>query len=212
MAGVQMSAIQRLAVAMAAALFAITAPAVAATRVVTITGTFTGVDLLYTPMEELQYKWLVGDVFKMTYKYDTSQAEVHHEADGFSIFNTGGTLRLSTDSATHAWHLGDLSLTHAYAVDGNDPIVWFVAITDEIDILVDFVATYPQPHLGGSSSIGSSYTEFFVRRTIGGSGELRFDFDQITVSVPEPASWTLLIAGFGLAGAVLRRRTALIAS
>ena len=29
---------------------------------------------------------------------------------------------------------------------------------------------------------------------------------QTTASVPEPASWALLIVGFGLTGAVLRRR------
>jgi hypothetical protein len=30
--------------------------------------------------------------------------------------------------------------------------------------------------------------------------------------VPEPASWALMIGGFGLAGAALRRRKALVAA
>jgi hypothetical protein len=30
----------------------------------------------------------------------------------------------------------------------------------------------------------------------------------VTVSVPEPASWALMIGGFGMAGAMLRRRRA----
>jgi hypothetical protein len=33
-------------------------------------------------------------------------------------------------------------------------------------------------------------------------------FEVSSAAVPEPATWTLLIAGFGAAGAVLRRRAA----
>jgi hypothetical protein len=35
--------------------------------------------------------------------------------------------------------------------------------------------------------------------------------DSAGSAVPEPASWALMISGFGLAGAVLRRRRALVA-
>jgi PEP-CTERM motif len=42
-----------------------------------------------------------------------------------------------------------------------------------------------------------------------------FSLDNVTLStgggVPEPASWALMIAGFGLAGATLRRRRAILA-
>jgi hypothetical protein len=31
-------------------------------------------------------------------------------------------------------------------------------------------------------------------------------YDDIALSVPEPSTWAMLIAGFGLAGAALRRR------
>lgn len=39
-----------------------------------------------------------------------------------------------------------------------------------------------------------------------------FEFDNLSgVSVPEPASWALMIMGFGAAGAMMRRRKALVA-
>lgn len=38
-----------------------------------------------------------------------------------------------------------------------------------------------------------------------------FDWDNDPVGVPEPATWALMISGFGMAGATLRRRRALTA-
>jgi hypothetical protein len=41
------------------------------------------------------------------------------------------------------------------------------------------------------------------------AGSMNGEFDwTITNSVPEPAVWTMMIGGFGLAGAALRRRRA----
>lgn len=39
-----------------------------------------------------------------------------------------------------------------------------------------------------------------------------FDVKAVTSAVPEPASWALMIGGFGLAGAALRRRRATLAA
>jgi hypothetical protein len=39
-----------------------------------------------------------------------------------------------------------------------------------------------------------------------------FDVEARTGAVPEPAAWALMLAGFGLAGAGLRRRRALHAA
>ncbi|PZQ59507.1 MAG: hypothetical protein DI570_15830 [Phenylobacterium zucineum] len=38
-------------------------------------------------------------------------------------------------------------------------------------------------------------------------GVVEFTFDPRSAAVPEPATWALMIAGFGMAGGMLRRRT-----
>lgn len=49
-----------------------------------------------------------------------------------------------------------------------------------------------------------------LKATVGGNGGVFFDNVSV-VGVPEPASWALMIAGFGLTGAALRRRRGLAA-
>lgn len=46
----------------------------------------------------------------------------------------------------------------------------------------------------------------------GTPGSLGFDDLVFGAAVPEPASWAMLIAGFGLVGAMMRRRQALVAA
>ncbi|MFS0737298.1 PEPxxWA-CTERM sorting domain-containing protein [Sphingomonas sp. 1P06PA] len=78
---------------------------------------------------------------------------------------------------------------------------------------------------GSSTTVGNttySLIEFSFTRTLGdsvspnvavpgGNGNDyagNFRFDVTTAAVPEPASWALMIGGFGVAGASLRRRRA----
>ncbi|HEY3950003.1 PEPxxWA-CTERM sorting domain-containing protein [Phenylobacterium sp.] len=53
-----------------------------------------------------------------------------------------------------------------------------------------------------------SPTTLTVTGTNGTNGGVFFDDFAVNGPVPEPAAWTLMIAGFGLAGAMLRRRRA----
>jgi hypothetical protein len=61
----------------------------------------------------------------------------------------------------------------------------------------------------GQLFLGAGQSVFVA---VGPDGDYSFDSTQIafalSTSVPEPASWAMLIAGFGLTGAVLRRRRA----
>lgn len=66
---------------------------------------------------------------------------------------------------------------------------------DQISGLTNGVVTYRVTD--GARLIGATFTS---------TGD-SFEFDNLaTGAVPEPASWALMIAGFGLAGAAMRRR------
>lgn len=73
--------------------------------------------------------------------------------------------------------------------DGSGAIQTFLAPTGSTRLF-----------LAVADSIGSS---------VGNEGSLRVTFGSTGGAVPEPASWALMIAGFGLAGATLRRRRVL---
>jgi hypothetical protein len=53
-----------------------------------------------------------------------------------------------------------------------------------------------------TSDTPTSFTGKWITDFTGGAGP----------GVPEPASWALMIGGFGLAGAALRRRRSLVAA
>ena len=64
----------------------------------------------------------------------------------------------------------------------------------------------------GSIGLSAGDTIFLA---IGPAGDFRFDSTQVSWSmtaVPEPITWTMMIAGFGLTGAVLRRRRSVAAT
>ena len=68
----------------------------------------------------------------------------------------------------------------------------------------------PRPFLVTASG-GESFTlrvqDGSFRDRTGNSGGVSLDISRVA-AVPEPTTWTMMIAGFGLAGAALRRRTA----
>jgi PEP-CTERM motif len=61
--------------------------------------------------------------------------------------------------------------------------------------------------LGGNSITSNGYI-FTINSLVlnSGVGSAEGDLTFTAVAVPEPASWALMLAGFGLAGAALRRR------
>lgn len=65
-------------------------------------------------------------------------------------------------------------------------------------------------NLFGSTSGAPNGTFYFQLQTSNGSGD-RLAVTSIAPGVPEPASWALMVAGFGLVGAAARRRKAALA-
>ena len=77
------------------------------------------------------------------------------------------------------------------------------AISDSL--VFDLTTLGPQVYFGFTGGTGLSYsTQDITNWTLDGA-------TPIMAGVPEPASWTLMIAGFGGMGAVLRRRRAALA-
>lgn len=65
-----------------------------------------------------------------------------------------------------------------------------------------FATAWEDPYLGGDFwTAAPGYTQNLTEDV---NGSLRFE--TYVAAVPEPATWALMIAGFGLAGAALRRR------
>jgi hypothetical protein len=61
---------------------------------------------------------------------------------------------------------------------------------------------------GSFSFVGSGHDTLQLAAKVEGNGGVFFDALSVSGGVPEPATWSLMIGGFGLAGAALRRRRA----
>ena len=104
---------------------------------------------------------------------------------------------------------------------GFSPYYYFGFNADSGLFVSQTVSGYPTILAGikGNFSQGffirndASYS--LVRDYASNAGEINFDHVSISMStgaVPEPATWAMLITGFGLVGAALRRRTAVPAA
>ena len=99
-------------------------------------------------------------------------------------------------------------------------------LTDSANNVTNLIV--PDTIGGGGSTSGSvlyfgffdtttSYTKVAFFNSTGGDNFAFDDFsigsrEQVNPTVPEPATWALMIAGFGLVGTAMRRRTAALAA
>jgi hypothetical protein len=66
---------------------------------------------------------------------------------------------------------------------------------------------------GAFTFVGTGNVETVrLEATVPGNGGVFFDDVSVSGAIPEPATWALMIGGFGLAGALLRRRRAMAAA
>ncbi|TFU06590.1 PEP-CTERM sorting domain-containing protein [Polymorphobacter arshaanensis] len=89
-------------------------------------------------------------------------------------------------------------------VPGHDTYDSFIGITlgaGKYQLDVTSYANFPNGDLGSGYSGGSGYP-------LGGD----FSVEVTGAAVPEPASWALMIAGFGMVGTSLRRRKVALAA
>lgn len=116
----------------------------------------------------------------------------------------GGTSRFNPGNGVNAWseELAEYSIGHFLQMDVGsasnfygsvDPLHPFSYTLQAADYDNDFTAGDLE---WGSASIG--LRDRMVSETVSGA-------------VPEPASWAMMVGGFGLAGAAMRRRKARVA-
>jgi len=119
----------------------------------------------------------------------------------------GGSATLSFGSAVTAfqfdWGSIDAFNTLSIQSTGSDPI-----IVPGGNFTNPANGNQVSPGTNGLFTIWSTAGEAFTSITLTSSSN-SFEIDNLAVGVPEPATWTMMIMGFGLAGAVMRRRRTL---
>ena len=64
---------------------------------------------------------------------------------------------------------------------------------------------------GSTSAFGTKTIGNVILQAHNSGSDFSVHWDNLSANVPEPATWAMMIIGFGMAGAILRRRTALAA-
>lgn len=114
--------------------------------------------------------------------------------NGFLTPNAADPLQLGAVVPTQ------LSLGQFFQVTGSAPIAYSIALVNVALRFTDGGETY----YGYAQVGGSSLTRIAFNNTPGGS----ITTGEAPAAVPEPASWALMLGGFGLVGDALRRRKA----
>jgi hypothetical protein len=105
---------------------------------------------------------------------------------GFTGLFQGGTLNWDTGTSAFTWGPGNTGLM-TISVNGGNFNTGILGTTQ------------------GGCFFHHCWTAADKGLTVYGT----FDWDNDPVAVPEPATWALMIGGFGMAGAMIRRRRAL---
>lgn len=220
----------------AASVVAVVAPAAVQAEIVdvTISGTVTGHQMPNgnpgyesnpTALAAFVANYALGSSYRLTFSYDTAAAPVFSSAT-YAWYNgvpVGGMFMMGNAAA--ALPVAGLSVGYdsmsgrqRFALFGNAASPWTgpFAGFSPIDFSFEATATQPiGPALPTELSLAKSPANYarvrFIRNDVGETGVL-FSIDSLVASrgaaVPEPASWAMMIVGFGVAGAALRRRGA----
>ena len=131
-----------------------------------------------------------------------------------SPFSGAGTVSVTTTFDLTGYKANTASLSGLWGVD-NDGEIFLNGVSTGITLLGSDTANFNILH---NFSVGSGFVAGINTLTVamfdsGSPAAVRLDGLSLSADVvPEPASWMMLIAGFGLVGAAQRRRSATIAA
>lgn len=214
--------------AAAAAMVACAAPASATVVTITETGTIVGDANTYgdgTEFGDIAAN-LVGQAFSVTYTFDVDPGSVDTDSYG-SYFPGSGTASITINGVTQMVTGGPTSFTQRR----NEDPAWGLPYGSQFSSAVqgdfgdDFVEDYlTPPSTLSSTDLTAPYYHVattadyyrYMYAQIGGT-HLHGDIETFSANggapTPEPASWAMMLAGFGMIGGAMRsvRRKAAIA-
>jgi len=210
-----------LAAAMCAALTLVSAPAGAAIYLATLTGTTTGADYsdLFFESEEPVHEFF-DEEFSLTYTLDSEAAS---SVQGASLTLNGVTRAFPPANLGASMNVNfPISFVgFTYAEQAN-----LGGVLTENSVNASITTSTPAPATvfttgswsgtGAGSFLFSSNGNANPANDFTATGELAVNTLTIArvgdiTAVPEPATWALMIGGFGLAGASLRKRRGALA-
>jgi hypothetical protein len=181
-------------------------PAAASAAIVNIDASMTGCDFSVCNGSHPQPGVYVPSLF--------SPAQLTLGAGTYTITNAAG--QAGAHPGYDAWNFND---------GGDQNWVWAFLMVDDAShrVLLDSVPAGGQPFVGGHAAAAASGASYTASFTLAGKTTLDFvtedygPYDNLggvalkieaagASAAPEPAAWALMIAGFGLAGGMLRRR------
>jgi hypothetical protein len=210
---------------------AVAAPSAATIYTLTYTGTIQNVQLTGAANSASGYR--NGDSFVAKYTVDTGKGsrstsgaydsifggpENGHTLGATVVFTVAGVKQGAFSSAVDssvqlAYGELDLNVTAVDDYSLSAATSYYGIYATTVSLASTNLDQIPRSALASQSSghyINYTYNYDTNRYASRASGD--FDFDSVTVAVPEPASWLMMIAGFGIVGVAVRRRRVVLAA
>ncbi len=182
------------ALALASAAFVATPAQAASVFSFTVTGTWAIDDIYYHPL---------GDTIVPTVYETSALSGYFDQSTGLGMFDVPG-------ASGPAWIQGLNSTGNTLIVYGVPSAHGYFGLTLTFDH--DLAGALPDSTDGFVSGYFNLYAFAANYRTQTVTGEATLTAaSRVEVAVPEPATWAMMIAGFGLAGAALRTRRVRVA-